>query len=280
LSTSLAKKYAGWLRGSDIVELFESLENLHGSISKAAKACSLERKTVYDWKRKAGTENLKAATKMKVVAALLEQVPEETLDSILERLLSQVRELLHVYLSTLYEHAIEESDGKGFVQLVGRFGDALSKYAGLVAGRSEIETSTMLQGLAAKANLLGESVTMPPMMVYSSEQLERLLPVVLTQTRAVYPEDSEQIQQIARRLRIAPSIVRGLALQLPAREELGVDTKLLSMKPTELLSPDQLRYLGAALTKYHPDKLEVRDIFEKQTKTEGATQVLAPWYPL
>lgn len=278
MSASLAKKYAGWLRGSDIVELFESLERLHGSISKAAKACGLERKTVYDWKRKAGAEDLKAATKTKVVAALLEQVPEEALDSMLGRLLSQVRELLEVYLSTLYEHAMEESDQKEFVQLAGRFGDALSKYAGLVAGGSEVETSTMLQGLAAKAGQLGESLTIPPMMVFSSEQLERLLPAVLAETRATSSEDSEEIQGIARRLRIAPSIVRVLASPLPPREELVADTRLIPMRPTDPLRLDRLN-AGSAMTLYHRTQLEIRDMLEGQTKTVGGTEVPAPWCP-
>jgi len=276
MSESIAKKYADWLRGSDIVDLFESLEKAHGSVSKAAKACGLERKTVYDWKRRASAENLKAATKRKVVAALLEQVPEETLDSIIERLLSQVRELLHVYLSTLYEHAVEEKDPREFAQLVKHFGDALTKYGGLVAGRSEIETSTMLRELSARSDRLAEPITIPPIMVYSSEQLERLLPLALTQVRTTHAEDSEQIEQIARRLRMTPAIVRGLASNVGVREELGVDVKLTTIRPSELRSIDRLWYEGVALTKYESliHKFDVRDTFEELTKAVGATQVL------
>lgn len=279
MSASLAEKYAGWLRGSDIVDLFESLEKVHGSISKAARECGLERKTVYDWKRKAGTENLKTATKAKVVAALLEQVPEETLDSMLERLLSQVHELLEVYLSTIYEHAMRETGREEFVRLSERFGDAFTKYAGLVAGRSGVETAAMFRGLTEKAAELAESVTMPPMMVYSSEQLERLLPTILTQARTIRPDDSELIDQMAKRLHVTPSLVGCLASQLQARDGPKISTGLICMKPTEPLGLSPMWYRGADLTRSTPYESELlRDTFETQTKTAGATQVPV-WCP-
>jgi hypothetical protein len=281
MSEQIAREYADLLRGSDIVELFNSLEKVYGNTSRAAKACGLERKTVYDWKRKAGAEDLRVSTKRKVVSALLEQAPNETLESMLERLLAQVRELLHVYLSTVYEQAVVEKDPNEFDRLVTRFGQSVSRFAGLVAGRNEIETSTMMRGLSVRAQELGRQFEVPPLTVYGSEQLERLLPLAFKEARTIHAEDPIQIDRTARKLRLTPGIIHSLVLQLSQREASLTTEKLALIKTSELTSTapqsiDYYRAISTAFTKYRQELpgvgFEFSRIFEDQTRTIGATQ--------
>jgi hypothetical protein len=206
LSESIAKKYADSLQGRDIRELFEELERIHGSISKAAKACALERKTIYDWKRQAVSDNLRTRTKRKVVSALLEQLPEHTMRFMIDRMISRTRELLDIYLSTIYENAMRERTPAEFLRIAQEFGKSNVKYGGLLAGSREVETSGMIDQLWHRAEEFGVKLDVPPRRVYGSFELERRLPEALALACRV--DRPSEVPELASRLGLSPSIVQ------------------------------------------------------------------------
>ena len=206
MSESIAKKYADSLQGKDITELFEALERLHGSISKAAKACGLERKTIYDWKRQVVSDNLKTGTKRKVVSALLDQLPEDTLEFMVERMISRTREILDIYLSTIYEAAAKENVPPKFLRIAERFGKSNVRYGSLIVGGREVETSNMINQLSHRAEELGVRFTIPPRNVYSSIQLQQLLPEALAEASRI--GDLTETNKIADKLGLAPSVLQ------------------------------------------------------------------------
>lgn len=253
LSLSLASKYADLLQGSDIVELFDTLGKLHGSISKAARACGLERKTIYDWKRKAGSEELKPGTKRKVVTALLEQVPEKTLAFMLERVASQAQELFDIYISTVYENTISETEPEEFSLKAEELRHLTEKFGALIAGRRESEISGMLRQISQKAKQLGQVFALPIVQVFSSDHLERLLPTALSEARRLETGDTGQIRKVAEKLGMPQGVIGALMerpevltpnrpLPVPigrAPAPAGLSVESLGGQMTSLLNPTE-----------------------------------------
>lgn len=185
MSNYLVRKFADILTSKDILELFRKLEVSLGSVTKAAQQCDLERKTIYDWRK---TGNLKLPTKKKVLGALLEVNTEGTLDYMTKRSKETVSELLNIYLTTLYEQALEtEIDRNKFQDILKKFEETREDNAGLIIDTQETEISNMLNSLVERALELKTAYDPQPPDVIKLSRLAAVLPMIINEVHREIP---------------------------------------------------------------------------------------------
>ena len=173
MSSIIAEKYANLLSVEDIVWLFELLEKAVGNKVEAARICGLERKTTYDWET---TKEVRLSTKKKVLAALTENLPEETLDFMTERSVQASVDILRTYLFAIYEKAMNEKNATNFLRRASKFEDTKQKYAGLITGYLEIEVGNMSELLPEKADELRVTFKPLPLQMVRLSDFTKLLP--------------------------------------------------------------------------------------------------------
>lgn len=144
----LAKEYANLLNDETVISLFEELIKINkGNRTKAAKKCGLSRKTVYDWP--ATKEDIKLSTKIKVLDEAFNQIPEESLEKIMERLSDSGTDVLTSYLSSIYEKAFSAKSKKNLSVLLDRFNIISEKYSGWIYKNLDFELEDMMEKLAS-----------------------------------------------------------------------------------------------------------------------------------
>lgn len=173
MSSLIAEKYANLLTREDVIRLFELLVKRLRNKVEAAKVCGLERKTIYGWET---TKEIRLNTKRKVLAALIENFPEETLELLTEKSAQATVDILRNYLFALYEKAIIEKDPQNFLQLTSRFEEAKKKYAGLIADYLKIEVGDMLELLPERASELGVQFQPAPLGTVKLSELSTIIP--------------------------------------------------------------------------------------------------------
>lgn len=176
MSSLMVEKYANLLTLEDVVWLFELLEKAIGNKADAAKICRLERKTTYGWEI---TKEIKLSTKRKVLAALIENLPEETLDFLTEKGVQASIDILRNYLFTLYERAMAQRDATDFLRLASKFEEKKEKYAGLITDYLEIEIGNMSELFPEKASELGVAFQPLPLRTVKFSEFSKLLPHVI-----------------------------------------------------------------------------------------------------
>jgi hypothetical protein len=176
MSSLIAEKYANLLTLEDVVWLFELLEKATGNKADAAKICGLERKTTYGWEI---TKEIRLSTKKKVLAALVENLPQETLDFMAEKSVQASVDILRTYLSALYEKAMTEKDATDFLRLASKFEEKKEKYAGLIADYLEIEVGNMSELFPEKAMELGVVFQPSPIRTVRLSEFSKFLPHVI-----------------------------------------------------------------------------------------------------
>lgn len=189
MSSMIAEKYANLLTGEDVVRLFELLETVIGSKTDAAKICGLERKTTYGWKT---TKEIKLKTKKKVLAALIENLTEETLQFMSEKSVQASVDILRTYLFAIYERAVNETKASNFLRLASKFEESKQKYAGLIAEHLETEVGNMSELITEKASELRVPFKPSPLdVVKLSEFSEHLIPSLIRTISMLSPYTPE-----------------------------------------------------------------------------------------
>jgi hypothetical protein len=169
----------------DVIYLFERLEKTVGNKKKAARLCGLERKTTYGWKE---TREIRLKTKKKILAALIENLTEETLDFIVQRSVSASADVLRIYLSALYEKAMDENlTASEFLRLASKFDEIKQRYSGLVVEHLGIQVGNMLRNIPERARELGVSFKPSPTNIMKLTDLTILIPNLIKTISVVSP---------------------------------------------------------------------------------------------
>lgn len=185
MSSIIVEKYAHLLAMKDIVDLFQRLEETVGNKTEAARMCGLERKTTYGWKL---TREIRLKTKKKILAALIENLTEETLDFIVQRSAEASADVLRIYLSALYEKTMDENmTVPEFIRLTSKFNQIKQKYAGLVVDRLQVEVGNMSRHIVERADELGISFRPSPIDIVKLTEFSMLIPNLIRTISAVGP---------------------------------------------------------------------------------------------
>jgi len=185
VSEVIVERYANILSSQDVIKLFDRLQENVGSRLEAAKLCGLERKTVYDWEK---TGEIRLRTKKKVLAALIENLVDETLEFMTHRGVETSVDILRIYLTSLYETAVAEEISKtAFQQLVSKFEEAKKQYSGLIIGHLESEIENMLHSLSEKALALEVQFDTAPLDLVRLSSLSAEIPILIRTISTVAP---------------------------------------------------------------------------------------------
>lgn len=185
MSSILAEKYANLLTMQDIVSLFHRLEKVAGSRSEAARMCGLERRTVYGWQT---TREIRSKTRERILAALLEGMPEDTLEFLTRKSVESSTDVLRTYLSAMYEKAMSEGvDNQEFSRLAIKFDQTTRRYAGLSVENLQPEISVMLWHTSERAKEIGVAFQPLPNDLVRLTQFSRLIPNLVKAVSALSP---------------------------------------------------------------------------------------------
>ncbi len=177
MSDVIIEKYAHVLTAEDVMRLFKHLEDTLGSRVKAADICRIERKTIYDWEK---TGEVKLKTKRKVLKALMEKLPEDTLDFMTKRSVESSIDILRIYLYSLYETAVDEGTSMDdFRRLASKFEEAKTKYSGLTVDHLDVEIGDMLRSLEEKASEMELMWPRSPIDLVRLSKLSEILPATI-----------------------------------------------------------------------------------------------------
>jgi hypothetical protein len=170
------ERYAGLLSGRDISELFNKLTELLGTIAEAARVCGIERRTSYYWKPNESPE-VRLQTKKKVLRAIIEKDFEFTLKFMIERSTESSKEVLRMYLGTIYEKAMNsEISNQDFQVLQNEFRSLSIDYSGLIDLAMTEELSDMFMNLKNEAENHGVEFSPLPLSTMTAEEVIRYLP--------------------------------------------------------------------------------------------------------
>ena len=152
----LSKKYAQILDAEDIMDLFETITDVYGSIEKAAEKCEVARTTPYGWKK---ANYVKTITKIKVLKASLQANLIKTLNVLTKKSKNRTEDVLLTYINTIYQKAID-ANNLDFEPLMNLFFVTSQEHYGLIRDVLEDEIALMTKTLAEKAIEVG--ITLPP----------------------------------------------------------------------------------------------------------------------
>jgi len=209
MSDVIIEKHAHLLTAEDVMRLFKHLEDTLGSRVKAADICKIERKTIYDWEK---TGEVKLKTKRKVLRALLEKMPEDTLDFMTKRSVESSVDTLRIYLSAIYETAVDDRTSiNDFRRLSSKFEEIRTKYSGLIVDHLDVEVGDMLRFLDEKASDLGLTLPRSPIDLASLSKLSEILPATI---KALSFKPLITDFEIARDFGFTPEFVQSLSMAL------------------------------------------------------------------
>lgn len=176
MASYLAEKYAYMLTKEDSLQLFKTLERVHGSVSRAARETGIQRKTAYDWPE---TGDVRLKTKIKILESSIKTNPEYTLNFLLERSEERASEILYVILTRLFERAMnEELDKRTFVAVARKLERMRKSHAGLIFEHIEEEVEDMSRLIRQRSYDL--NVSLPPVAIETmkSTQVLEILPTI------------------------------------------------------------------------------------------------------
>jgi hypothetical protein len=198
----LAKRHAYLLTEEDALELFSILENRVGSTSEACRRCHIQRKTRYDWER---GKSIKPNTKYKVLKGLIENIPEETFNFLLNKAKDSAVEILSLNLSNIYTHMLgERIDRRLFAEDLKKIQDLKNRNAGLVWELGE-EVDEMMSQIEEKASLLNVSMPLDNIDIFKPSQIMEILPSIIDE---ISRRGFNEYSQIAKSLKIPEMIVQ------------------------------------------------------------------------
>ena len=126
MSEDLARMFAGILTKGDVFELFKMLEQRYGTISETCARIGIERKTFYNWRN---ARQMSIGTKIKVLAAALEEHPINTLEFIAGRARGKTKEALEFLIEFLYREILMEEEPKRLEELAIKAREIIDEYS-------------------------------------------------------------------------------------------------------------------------------------------------------
>lgn len=213
-NTALVDQYARFLDETDVIRLFEKLEDRIGNLQEAAKECNITRKTVYDWKTL--THEIKLETKEKILDQSLEKLRIETLEFLTKKMTDIVAELLYNFLLTVYKSAFDCKDLNELDNILKRFEDTKQRYAGILYNRFEYEVSDLSEKLEEYVSMSKPWVP-APFYLYSIQAVNDIVKEVVNSV--IYPLYSESPEKLAIRLRIPVETITQATRTLPIDRE-------------------------------------------------------------
>lgn len=161
--------------------LFSKLIEEHGSISEAARACGIARRSYYTLKDR---DFLHPETKEKILLAAFNISPDEILDYMLKRHVDDSLEVLSTNLSTLYEEAIGESNREALREILEHFNKVKQEYEGLIIDNFQREVLDQLAHLVEKA-VVAEVMWKPSQStLYKTQELMTIIPLIFKELEA------------------------------------------------------------------------------------------------
>jgi len=155
--------------------LFSILVEKHGSISEAARKCSIARRSYYTLRDR---DFLQPETKEKILSAAFNISPDETLDYLLKRHVDDSLEVLSTNLSKLYEDAVEESDRETLKGILEHFNQVKQEYEGLIINNLQREVLDQLAHLKEKA-VIAEILWNPAeSTLFKKQDLMTIIPLI------------------------------------------------------------------------------------------------------
>lgn len=185
MSIILAEKYAQMLTMPDFISLYKMLEKSVGSRSLAAKKCGIERKTIYGWDT---TKEIRRKTRERILAVLLEELTEETLDFLTKRSVESSTDVLRTYLSSLYEKAMDlATSNDEFGRLTSKFEQVRHEYESLIDNDLQPEIGMMLQETIDHAKEIDQPFKKLPPTIIRLNDFSCILPDLLKTMSASGP---------------------------------------------------------------------------------------------
>lgn len=226
--------YTSLLNPNDVIQLFNLLEKSLGSRAAAADACGLTRKTAYDWK---SVKDLKFDTKIKLLNTLMEKLPEETLDYLTQKSVSGASDTLIVYLSTLYESIIDETEPESLIRKLEFFDEKRNQYDSLITGKFDSEISDKIFHLKQKAKEFYLNWIPKPPSMMTVEQSCILIPIII---KEIISRKDVTNKQISEELNVSEELIKATR-----------DSLQQTLSLPDSISPDlrqQLEDLNKAIT--------------------------------
>lgn len=190
----LSKKYSSLLDIEDVESLFEKLKETYGSIGKTAAVCGVARSTAYGWEK---ANYLKSITRTKILKTSLEKNLIETLAFLTDKSKERTSDLLHIYLSSIYQEAIRKDRGD-FQNLLNRILAARREHFGLIQDSLQDEVSKMMSVLTKRAAGFQISLPQDSLDMLTSNHLLEVMPYLM---RDIFVEGAD-LSQIASRYNV------------------------------------------------------------------------------
>jgi len=242
LFDEFVERYAGLLSGRDVLELFNQLIKLCGSIAEAARVCKIERRTPYYWEYEKSQE-IRLHTKKKVLKALIERDFEFTLKFMIKRSVDASKDILRMYFGSIYERAMNpDISNRDFLRLTNEFRQLRIKYSGLIDSALGKELSDMLINMKIEAENRDIDFPPLPLSTMTAEEVIRYLPRLIR----LVPSDADDltIHMLSKELNFPKELVKlasELSQPLPTLQTTK-GTGLPSantLTPTPPIAPDQ-----------------------------------------
>ncbi|MGD0029475.1 MAG: hypothetical protein ABSC91_11110 [Candidatus Bathyarchaeia archaeon] len=149
----LVDRYSQSLTKYDIKNLFRRLIKIKGSVAAATKAANIKRKTYYDWEDNG--EDVKPATKRKVLDACLSSDPFGTIDFLINKDELDYNELLQRQISMICDQIDDETDPAELSKWNTILEKFIKSHTGAIQDLKTVSLADMLNSVNLKAKALG-----------------------------------------------------------------------------------------------------------------------------
>ena len=122
----LVKSFAEFLTKGDVFELFRTLEQRYGTISKACERIGIERRTFYHWRI---ARQINIETRIKVLKVALEEHPIDTLEFLARKSKGKTKEVLEYLLEFLRREILTEEEPKRLEDLTKKAREIIDEYS-------------------------------------------------------------------------------------------------------------------------------------------------------
>jgi hypothetical protein len=149
----LVDRYTQSLTKYDVQELFDRLKEVKGNLTAATREVEIQRKTVYDWEN--NSEDIKTATKRKILEASLNNDLYGTLDFLVRKNALNYREILERYISVNSDRMLSTNDPQEFQRIITSFEKSITSHSGAIHDMKTIPIEEIIDSINQKACSLG-----------------------------------------------------------------------------------------------------------------------------
>jgi len=122
----LVKSFAEFLTKGDVFELFRTLEQRYGTISRVCERIGIERRTFYHWRN---ARQINIETKVKVLKVAMEEHPIDTLEFLARKSRGRTKEVLEYLLEFLRREILTEEEPKRLEDLTRKAKEIIDEYS-------------------------------------------------------------------------------------------------------------------------------------------------------